>query len=79
MLEALVLARLGRIHQHHRITSLHEAINQPVPIEGAFHGHAADVGSIGLQGLQCHRQVVGQALLENELIVFVDDRQEVIV
>jgi hypothetical protein len=46
---------------------------------GTFHGNAGDVGSIGLEGFQCDRQIVRQALLENALVLLVDDGDEVIV
>jgi hypothetical protein len=44
-----------------------------------FQGNAADVCSIGLEGFQCHRQLVGQAFLEDALVLLVNDREEVIV
>jgi hypothetical protein len=79
VLQSFVQACLGGVYQFDAIAGVHQSVDDPIPVERAFHCDTGDIGSIGLERPQCHREIVWQALLDQAPIVLVDQRQVMVV
>jgi len=54
------------------VALVHEAVDEPVPVEGGFDGEAFDALFVGFEGLADRLDVVGQFALEDNVFVCVE-------
>ena len=61
------------------VLSVHQPIYEPVSVESGFHHQPDEQMSIGFEGRENHVEVIAQPFFKYHPIVFIDNRDHVVV
>ena len=77
--QSLVLLDRCGVGQMNSMSLVHQAVDQPVPVVGRLDDNALEPIPIARELLGDQWQIVGQPLLINHLILFIDQHRHVVI